>query len=593
MSIKSFFKTIATKLKTVVVKKDSLSANTKQSNKGKNPNTQNSSKKTKNNKQGPNKQQNNKPANNNKNQQPGNKDQNKKQNAKQSNSSQNPNQKNKGENKQQNKPNNQPKKQQQKKPQQQADKGSISREEIAKALQEEKFFAIPTVELSWDASEFQVPVVDDKKRFHDFDLPNPIMHAIYDLGFQYCTPIQAETLDKTMSGLNVAGKAQTGTGKTAAFLISILKRMLTNVESRPVKIGRPAALVLAPTRELVMQIQKDAEALGKYCGLRSVAVFGGMDYDKQLKTVIETPVDLVAATPGRLLDFCRNHVLDLRGVQTIVIDEADRMLDMGFIPDVRRIIRLLPDQNMRQTLLFSATLNDEVMRLAQQWMPNPVQVSVDPEHGTVDTISQLVYPIAAREKFTVLYNILKSEKYGRTIIFRNRKRDCEELVYRLARQGIAAEMLSGDVDQKKRCRILEDFRSGKVNLVVATDVAGRGIHVDDISLVVNYDFPYEADDYIHRIGRTGRAGTMGTAVSFACEDESFIIPEIETLLGEPLHCQQPAEELFAEVPEPTANVPRKNPANNNGTGAHARGFGGGRKPHGNFKRGPRPPKKTN
>lgn len=588
MSIKSFFKTIATKLKTVVAKKDSLSSNANQKQKGKNPNTQNSSKKTKNNKQGPKKNQNQQhnPANNKNNNQQGKRDQNNKQNAKQGNKPQQ-----QGGNKQNNKQKNHPQKPQQQKQPQQADKGSISREEIAKALQEDKFFAIPPVELSWDASEFQVPVVDDKKRFHEFDLPNPIMHAIYDLGFQYCTPIQAETLDKTMSGLNVAGKAQTGTGKTAAFLISILKRMLSNVESRPIKVGRPAALVLAPTRELVMQIQKDAEALGKYCGLRSIAIFGGMDYDKQLKTVLEAPVDLVAATPGRLLDFSRNHVLDLRGIQTLVIDEADRMLDMGFIPDVRRIVRLLPEKNMRQTLLFSATLNDEVMRLAEQWMPNPVQVSVDPEHGTVDTISQLVYPIAAREKFTVLYNILKSEKYGRTIIFRNRKRDCEELVYRLARQGITAEMLSGDVDQKKRCRILEDFRSGKVKLVVATDVAGRGIHVDDISLVVNYDFPYEADDYIHRIGRTGRAGTMGTAVSFACEDESFIIPDIETLLGEPLHCQQPSDELFAEVPAPTTDVPRKKPASNNGSGPHARGFGGGRKPQGNFRRGPRPPKK--
>lgn len=566
MSIKSFFKTIATKLKTVVAKKDSLSEATKKE-KGKLPSTQNSSKKTKNNKPGPKNQQ---FSANKKNNQQTKKDQNNKQKgAKQG-----------------------------KKPQQQnkskpADKGSVSREEIAKSLQEDKFFAIPQVDLSWDTSIFQVPVVDDKKRFHEFDLPNPIMHAIYDLGFQYCTPIQAETLDKTMSGLNVAGKAQTGTGKTAAFLISILKRMLINVENRPVKLGRPAALVLAPTRELVMQIQKDADALGKYCGLRSIAVFGGMDYDKQVKQVLQAPIDLIAATPGRLLDFCRNHVLDLRGIQTLVIDEADRMLDMGFIPDVRRIVRLLPEKDRRQTLLFSATLNDEVMRLAEQWMPNPVQISVDPDHGTVDTIRQLVYPIATREKFTVLYNILKSGKYGRTIIFRNRKRDCEELVYRLARYGIVAEMLSGDVDQKKRCRILEEFRSGKVQLVVATDVAGRGIHVDDISLVVNYDFPYEADDYIHRIGRTGRAGTMGTAVSFACEDESFIIPDIETLLGEPLHCQQPSDELLMEITAPTnAETPEKAPSINHGKGAQARGFGGGRRPQGGFKHRHHPAKRN-
>ncbi len=427
---------------------------------------------------------------------------------------------------------------------------------------QEQVFQLPPVDDSWNPAEFDVPPAEGKVRFHDFNLPAPILHAVFDLGFKYCSPIQAKTLDKTMAGLNVAGKAQTGTGKTAAFLIAIIKRMLDSPEARPLKPGRPAALVIAPTRELVIQIERDAEALGKYCGLRALAVYGGADHEQQQRKLESAPLDLLAATPGRLLDFKRSRTVCLKGVRTLVIDEADRMLDMGFIPDVKKIIRELPDGASRQTLLFSATLNDDVMRLASQWMPDPINVSVDPEHGTVDTIRQIVYPISSREKFTVLYNIIASGKYKRILVFRNRKRDCEDLARMLIEHGIAAELLSGDVEQKKRMRILDEFRAGKINLVVATDVAGRGIHVDDISLVVNYDFPYEADDYIHRIGRTGRAGTHGTACSFACEDESFIIPEIEKLLGEELHCQQPADALFTEVPPSVKKIPadRKNPA---------------------------------
>ena len=412
-------------------------------------------------------------------------------------------------------------------------------------------------DVPWNPAEFAVEPAEGKKRFHDFDLPESVMHAIYDAGFQYCTPIQAETLNQTMAGANVAGKAQTGTGKTAAYLIAMLQRMINDPESRPTKPGRPAALIIAPTRELVMQAIKDADELGKYAGLRAVAVYGGMDYAGQQNRLEAGPVDLIAATPGRLLDFVRSRIISLKDVKTLVIDEADRMLDMGFIPDVTRIIRELPGKDARQTLLFSATLNDDVMRLAAQWMPNPIEVSVDSEHATVDTINQVVYPIAAKEKFKILYNTLKAHPGKRFLIFRNRKRGCDDLCRQLARYDIDAQELSGDIDQKKRIRILEDFRAGKTNIVVATDVAGRGIHVDDIAYVVNYDFPYEADDYIHRIGRTGRAGTTGTAISFACEDESFIIPDVEKLLGEVLHCQQPEETLFSDLPAQTRTVPRK------------------------------------
>ena len=423
----------------------------------------------------------------------------------------------------------------------------------------------------WDpAVSYAVPEKEGLRRFTDFPIQAPILHGLADLGFQYCTPIQAASLEQTMAGRNVAGRAQTGTGKTAAFLIAIFKRMLENPALRPTETGRPAALVLAPTRELVMQIAEDAKKIGAHCGLRCLAVYGGCDHAAQQDAIESQPFDLIAATPGRLLDFRRAHVLDLSGVNTLVIDEADRMLDMGFIPDVRKIIWYCPKE--RQTLLFSATLGEDVMKLASQWMPDPVQIAVDAEYHPADTIRQVVYPISSHEKFTVLYNILKRHEGERVLVFRNRKSGCEDLVRQLQSHDIPALELSGDVDQKKRIRILEDFRSGAAKVVVATDVAARGLQVDDIALVVNYDFPYEPDDYIHRIGRTGRAGETGTAVSFACEDESFIIPDIEKLIEHELPCEMPDEAMFAEPPPATHSVPRRERHGGGGGGR----FGGPR-----------------
>ena len=444
-----------------------------------------------------------------------------------------------------------------------------------------KSFPPPEVPASdWDPASYAVPEKEGFKRFADFALPAPILHGVADLGFQYCTPIQAASLERTMAGDNVAGRAQTGTGKTAAFLIAILKRMLERPETRPTVTGRPAALVLAPTRELVIQIIEDAKKLGAHCGLRCLAVYGGCDHAAQQDAIESQPLDLIAATPGRLLDFRRAHVLDLSGIHTLVIDEADRMLDMGFIPDVRKIIWYCPKE--RQTLLFSATLGETVMRLASQWMPNPVQIAVDDEFHPADTITQLVWPVSSHEKFAVLYNLLKRHEGERVLVFRNRKSGCEQLVRELQSHDIPALELSGDVDQKKRIRILEDFRSGAATVVVATDVAARGLQIDDIALVVNYDFPYEPDDYIHRIGRTGRAGEAGTAVSFACEDESFIIPDIEKLIERDLPCEMPDEAFFAEPPPPTHSVPRRERHGGGGGGR----FGGPR--HGG-RGGPRRP----
>ena len=405
----------------------------------------------------------------------------------------------------------------------------------------------------WTVEKFVVEPAEGKKRFHDFDIPVEIMHAIADLGFKYCTPIQASSLEQAMAGANVAGRAQTGTGKTAAYLVAILTRYLRTPDKRQEKSATPRALVIAPTRELCVQICRDAQALGKYCGLRSLAVFGGMDYGKQSTALAEGTVDLLAATPGRLLDFQRQHIVDLSKIDTLVIDEADRMLDMGFIPDVRRIIRSLPRD--RQTLLYSATLDDEVMRLAAQWMPDPVKVEIEPEKTANQSIEQKVFIVTSDQKFTILCHLLDQYAGQRVLIFGNRRVSTDHLAEKLRRQGYACELLSGEVSQSHRMNVLDRFREGSVKIVVATDVAGRGLHIADIGLVVNFELPYEAEDYVHRIGRTGRAGKVGTSVSFADEDESFIIPDIEQFIGEELKCTNPDDSLLAPLPHPQRRRP--------------------------------------
>ena len=431
----------------------------------------------------------------------------------------------------------------------------------------------------WTVDQFVVEPAEGKKRFHDFDIPVEIMHAIADLGFQYCTPIQASSLEQAMAGANVAGRAQTGTGKTAAYLVAILTRYLRTPDKRQEKSATPRALVIAPTRELCVQICRDAQALGKYCGLRSLAVFGGMDYGKQSAALGEGTVDLLAATPGRLLDFQRQHIVDLSKIDTLVIDEADRMLDMGFIPDVRRIIRSLPRD--RQTLLYSATLDDEVMRLAAQWMPDPVKVEIEPEKTANQSIEQKVFIVTSDQKFTILCHLLDQYAGQRVLIFGNRRVSTDHLAEKLRRQGYRCELLSGEVSQSHRMNVLDRFREGSVKIVVATDVAGRGLHIADIGLVVNFELPYEAEDYVHRIGRTGRAGKVGTSVSFADEDESFIIPDIEQYIGEELKCTNPDDALLAPLPHPQRRQrqrredPGSEAASEEGTGNGEQGTGNG------------------
>ncbi|MBQ2628307.1 MAG: DEAD/DEAH box helicase, partial [Kiritimatiellae bacterium] len=403
---------------------------------------------------------------------------------------------------------------------------------------------------AWSPESFAVEPAEGKKRFHDFDLPSEVMHGIADLGFKYCTEIQALSLEQALAGKNIAGKAQTGSGKTAAFLVAILTRYLRSPENRAKTGGCPRALVIAPTRELVIQICKDADAIGKYCDLRSLAIYGGMDYDRQKREVLSAPVDLLVATPGRLLDYVKSRVVDLSKVDTLVIDEADRMLDMGFIPDVRRIMSRLPPKEKRTTMLYSATLDDTVMRLAMNWMEKPYKAEVESETNATDTVKQVVYVIRAEDKFKVLFNHVALHPDARTLVFCNRKSTTEDVYESLRIRGVSVEMLSGDVNQNKRLKVLDQFRDGEIKVVVATDVAGRGIDIKGLSYVVNFDFPYEAEDYVHRIGRTGRAGSTGVAISFADEFESCQIPDIEKYINEPLKCTviPPDDPLLRELP---------------------------------------------
>ena len=400
----------------------------------------------------------------------------------------------------------------------------------------------------WSLDQFQVAEAEGKARFHDFNLPDVLMHAIADLGYEYATPIQAATIKPALQGMDIIGKAQTGTGKTAAFLIGVITDLLDfKLEDEP-HLSEPRALIIAPTRELALQIASDAEGLVKYAGLRVVSLVGGMDYDVQRKALAEGPVDILVATPGRLIDFVRNREIDLYNVEILVLDEADRMLSMGFIPDVRTIIRSTPRKGSdRQTLLYSATFTDEIMRLAAQWTRDPVTVEIESDNKTTDNVSQKVFLVSSDQKYNLLRNYLSVNGIERAIVFCNRRHQTRDLAVRLQKDGVKAEMMSGEIPQNKRLKTLENFRSGKIQVLVATDVAGRGIHIDGVSHVVNYQLPEDSDDYVHRIGRTGRAGATGTSICFACEDDSFLIPDIESQTGVKLECIHPDPELLADV----------------------------------------------
>ncbi len=396
----------------------------------------------------------------------------------------------------------------------------------------------------WTIDQFQVPAVEGKTRFHDLGLDDRLMHGIADLGFEYCSPIQAGVLPQTLQGHDAIGKAQTGTGKTAAFLVTIINDLLNHPVEEERYAGEPRALVIAPTRELVVQIGEDARLLTKHTGLTVATLIGGMDYQKQLNQLKGSLVDIVVASPGRLLDFQSRKDLYLDRIEFLVIDEADRMLDMGFIPQVRRIVRSTPRREDRQTLLFSATFTPEVISLTEQWTYEPFKLEIEPESVATDTVDQKVYIVSTDEKYKLLRNIIKQPEVTSAIVFANRRDQTRKLYERLQKAGIRCGILSGEVPQNKRTSTLKSFKDGRLQVLVATDVAGRGIHVDGISHVVNYTLPEDPEDYVHRIGRTGRAGAKGTSISFACEDDAFLLGPLEELLGAKINCEQPPEELL-------------------------------------------------
>ena len=370
--------------------------------------------------------------------------------------------------------------------------------------------------------------------FETLNLHPQLKQAIDALGFKEMTPIQQKVLKFTLAGHDAIGRAQTGTGKTAAFLISVINDLLNNPIQGQRYRGEPRALVLAPTRELALQIESDAKDLTKFTDLNVVTLLGGVDFDKQKSQLNKNFVDIIVATPGRLIDFVEQKEVWLDQIEFLVIDEADRLLDMGFIPSVKRIVRYSPRKEQRQTLMFSATFSYDVLNLAQQWLFEPVTVEIEPEKKTNADVEQRVYMVAKTDKYKLLEEILRDEPIEKVMIFANRRDQVRKLYDHLKRDGYKVVMLSGEIAQDKRLKMLDQFKNGKHNIMIATDVAGRGIHVDGVSHVVNFTLPEQSDDYVHRIGRTGRAGSQGVSISFLSEDDAFYLPEIEKAIGKKL-----------------------------------------------------------
>jgi ATP-dependent RNA helicase RhlB len=384
--------------------------------------------------------------------------------------------------------------------------------------------------------------------FTQFDLHPLLQKGLDEAGFARCTPIQALTLPIALTGRDVAGQAQTGTGKTCAFLVAMMNRLLSQPAVAERKDSDPRALVIAPTRELAIQIEKDAKNIGRHTGLRTALIYGGVDYDKQ-RQQLKNGCDIIIATPGRLLDYHKQNVFGFNGVEVMVIDEADRMFDLGFIKDVRFIFRRLPAREQRQVLLFSATLSHRVLELAYEHMHNAEKLVVETDNVTADRVRQLVYFPAKEEKMPLLLNLLEQTKAERSIIFVNTKAAAERITDRVKRQGYRVGALSGDVPQLKRQKLLQRFQDGQLDILVCTDVAARGLHIPAVSHVFNYDLPQDAEDYVHRIGRTARLGAEGDAISFACDLYAMSLPDIEEYIGQKIPTATIGAELLV-MPEP-------------------------------------------
>lgn len=378
-------------------------------------------------------------------------------------------------------------------------------------------------------------------KFNELAIPEAVLEGIRAAGFTDCTSVQALTLPEALRGKDIAVKAQTGTGKTAAFLIAIFSRMLT---MKNLSIGTsPRALIVAPTRELVIQICEEANILGGSTGFRMLPVYGGINYNKQ-RNELSHGVDILVGTPGRLIDYLKQKIYSLKKTQFLVIDEADRMFDMGFINDLRFLLKRMSPYNHRQSMLFSATLSHRVMELAHEYMNMPERYEATPEQMTVEIVDQIIYHVGKEEKFGLLIGLVRQQPDGRYLVFCNMKITAERLQQKLVLNGIRAEAITGDVPQKKRLRVLDEFKNGKFPVLIASDVASRGIHIDDVTHVINYDLPQDPHDYVHRIGRTGRAGAGGVAITLACEDYILALPEIEAYIKQKISVAPITDEMI-------------------------------------------------
>jgi ATP-dependent RNA helicase RhlB len=417
-------------------------------------------------------------------------------------------------------------------------------------------------------------------RFDSLSLHESLQAGIRDAGFEFCTPIQASSLPIALENKDVAGQAQTGTGKTAAFLIAAFQRVLTSAASRgddggddEKKPRQPRIFALAPTRELAVQIAKDAEVLGKHTGLDIGLAFGGTDYEKQRRT-LENGVDVLIGTPGRIIDYYKQGVFRLDQVEVAILDEADRMFDLGFIKDIRYLLRRLPTPEKRLNLLFSATLSHRVMELAYEHMNEPDLIQIEPDKVTADRVRQAIFYPANEDKLPLLVGLIREMGEARIMVFVNMKREAERVEATLTANGINASAISGDVPQKKRLRMLKDFQSGELPVLIGTDVASRGLHIPDVQYVINYDLPQDAEDYVHRIGRTARAGAAGDAISFGCESYAMGLPDIEDYIGHKIPVANYSPDQLPEIERPKHRPRRKGPPRRNS----GEGGGGNRRP---------------
>ncbi len=383
-------------------------------------------------------------------------------------------------------------------------------------------------------------------RFCNLELSDSILLGLNDAKFNHCTPIQDQALPLLLRSKDIAGQAQTGTGKTATFLLATFQHLL-NDESEAIK--NPRALILAPTRELAIQIHKDALLLSKHLNLKFALIYGGTDYQKQLD-ILKTNIDIIIGTPGRIIDFYKQNAFTLNHIQVTVMDEADRMFDLGFIKDIRYLLHRMPAPEQRLNMLFSATLSYKVTELAYEYMNNPILIRIESEEVTSKAIQQSAYCPANEQKIPLLIGLLNHHQPQRSIIFVNTKRCAELLDDTLNANGYKTAALSGDVPQDKRQRLLADFQDNKITLLIATDVAARGLHIADVSHVINYDLPQDVEDYVHRIGRTARFGASGIAISFICEHYAYSMPDIETYIGQKIPVNAITANLLADIITP-------------------------------------------